>query len=145
MKKTTMLNLKKRLGNAKGCSIEDLSGVLWAHRTTVKSSTRQTPFSLVYRDEAPILVKVGEPSHHYIEDIEENKEDLKENMDLLEGHLEVSLVRMIVQKQRMERYCNGKTKLPHFNAGDLVLIKVTLYTQNPNEGNLVLSRRDRTE
>ncbi|XP_070004571.1 uncharacterized protein [Nicotiana sylvestris] len=46
--KTIIQNLKKRLDDAKGKWREVLPEVLWAYRTTSKSSTGATPFSLVY-------------------------------------------------------------------------------------------------
>ncbi|XP_019235803.1 PREDICTED: uncharacterized protein LOC109216128 [Nicotiana attenuata] len=60
--KTIIQNLMKRLTHAKGKWREILPEVLWAYRTTSKSSTRATPFSLVYGAEALILVEDGEPS-----------------------------------------------------------------------------------
>ncbi|XP_075084734.1 uncharacterized protein LOC142167992 [Nicotiana tabacum] len=46
--KVIIQNLKKRLEVAKGNWPEELPRVLWANRTTAKSSTGETPFSLVY-------------------------------------------------------------------------------------------------
>ncbi|XP_070045588.1 uncharacterized protein [Nicotiana tomentosiformis] len=60
--KTILQNLKKRLIDANGRWKEVLAKVLWAYRTTSKSITGATPFSLVYGAEALILVEVGEPS-----------------------------------------------------------------------------------
>ncbi|XP_070032556.1 uncharacterized protein [Nicotiana tomentosiformis] len=59
--KVTIQNLKKRLEAAKGKCPEELPGVLWAYRTTAKSSTGETPFFLVYGAEALISVKVANP------------------------------------------------------------------------------------
>ena len=39
--------------------VDDLPEVLWAYRTTARSITRETPFSLAYGYEAMILVKLG--------------------------------------------------------------------------------------
>lgn len=63
--KTIIQNLKKRLTDAKGKWKEILPEVLWAYRTTAKSSTGATPFLLVYGAEALISVEVGEPSIRY--------------------------------------------------------------------------------
>ncbi|GJT25345.1 reverse transcriptase domain-containing protein [Tanacetum coccineum] len=49
--------IKARLDRHKGRWVEELSHVLWAHRTTIKVSTRDTPFSLVYGMEAVIPAK----------------------------------------------------------------------------------------
>ena len=44
---------------AKGSWLEELSNVLWAYRTTARTSIRETPFRLTYGTEAVILVEVG--------------------------------------------------------------------------------------
>nr|XP_009803536.1 PREDICTED: uncharacterized protein K02A2.6-like [Nicotiana sylvestris] len=58
--KTIIQKLKKRLENAKGKWKDVLPEVLWAYRTTSKSSTGETPFSLVYGFEALIPVEMIE-------------------------------------------------------------------------------------
>lgn len=45
--KTIISNLKKRLEAAKGRWVEELLGVLWAYRTTPRTITRESFFSLV--------------------------------------------------------------------------------------------------
>nr|XP_016502826.1 PREDICTED: uncharacterized protein LOC107820972 [Nicotiana tabacum] len=63
--KVIINNLKKRLEESKGNWPELLPGVLWAYRTTGKTSTGETPFSLVYGAKALIPVEIGEPSMRY--------------------------------------------------------------------------------
>ncbi|XP_057803371.1 uncharacterized protein LOC131018675 [Salvia miltiorrhiza] len=46
--KTIMNTLKKRLEKAKGRWADELPGVLWSYRTTTRTSTGETPFSLAY-------------------------------------------------------------------------------------------------
>lgn len=58
------------------------------------------------------------------------------NLELLDERREEALVRLAVQKQRIERYYNRRANLRHFNIGDLVLTRVTLHTRNLNEGKL---------
>ncbi|XP_019242378.1 PREDICTED: uncharacterized protein LOC109222474 [Nicotiana attenuata] len=60
--KTILQNLKKRLTNSKQRWKDILPQVLWAYRTTSRSSTGETLFSLVYGAEALIPVEVGELS-----------------------------------------------------------------------------------
>ena len=43
-----MSGLKKRLDDAKGKWVEELSRVLWMYRTTPRRSTREIPFSMTY-------------------------------------------------------------------------------------------------
>nr|GEW85570.1 reverse transcriptase domain-containing protein [Tanacetum cinerariifolium] len=42
--------------------MEEISHVLWAHRTMIKSSNRETPFSLTYGTKAAIPVEIGMPT-----------------------------------------------------------------------------------
>uniref|UniRef100_A0A1U7YCV1 Uncharacterized protein LOC104247584 n=1 Tax=Nicotiana sylvestris TaxID=4096 RepID=A0A1U7YCV1_NICSY len=66
----TILNiLKKKLEDAKGLWPELLLEVLWAYRTMPKTSTGETPYSLVYGTDAVIPVEVGEPSLRYSNEI----------------------------------------------------------------------------
>nr|XP_016503336.1 PREDICTED: uncharacterized protein LOC107821417 [Nicotiana tabacum] len=78
-------NLKKRLEKSKGNWPEELPGVLWAYRTTTKTTTGETPFSLLYGSEALIPVEIGEPSMRFTLATEDsNDKELRENLDLLE-------------------------------------------------------------
>ena len=49
-----MNGLKKRLDDAKGKWVEELSHVLWTYQTTLRRSTGETPFSMTYGIEAVI-------------------------------------------------------------------------------------------
>ncbi|XP_070016042.1 uncharacterized protein [Nicotiana sylvestris] len=105
--KVIINNLKKRLQEAKGNWPEVLPGVLWAYRTTAKTSTGETPFSLVYGAEALIPAEIGEPSTQFMQATKEsNSEEMRVNFDLLEGRREAALIRMAAQKQVIERYYN---------------------------------------
>ncbi|GJT62362.1 hypothetical protein Tco_1005895 [Tanacetum coccineum] len=42
--------------------MEELYHVLWAHRTMIKSSNGDTPFSLTYETEAVIPAEIGMPT-----------------------------------------------------------------------------------
>ncbi|KAL5575765.1 hypothetical protein UlMin_017464 [Ulmus minor] len=55
--KTVINIIKRRLEKAKGLWADELPGVLWAYRTTAKTSTGETPFSLAYGSEAVIPVE----------------------------------------------------------------------------------------
>ncbi|XP_070051124.1 uncharacterized protein [Nicotiana tomentosiformis] len=130
-------NIICRLETAKGHWPKELPGVLWAYRTTAKSSTGETHFSLVYGVEALILVEIGEPTLSYLQaDEESNNEAMLINLELLEEYRDLAHVRMAAQKQRMERYYNLRTNLRYFKMGDLALRKVTENTRELNAGKL---------
>ena len=52
-------DLKKKVERLKGTWADELPMVLWAHRTTPKEATGETPFSLVFGTEAVIPAEVG--------------------------------------------------------------------------------------
>ncbi|XP_060211917.1 uncharacterized protein LOC132639488 [Lycium barbarum] len=102
--KTIIQNLRKRLDESKGRWKEILPEVLWAYKTTSKSSTDETPFFLVYGAEALIPIEVGEPSLRFQYAIEEsNEEAIAVKIDLMEELREAALVYLAAQKQRMDR------------------------------------------
>jgi len=116
--KTIMQNLKKRLNDNKGNWREILPEVLWAYRTTSKSSTGATPFSLIYGTESLIPVEVGEPSFSFRYATEEsNHEAMNTNLELLDERREDALVWLAAQKQQIERYYNRRANLRHLNSG----------------------------
>ncbi|XP_070054679.1 uncharacterized protein [Nicotiana tomentosiformis] len=130
-------NLKKRLEKLKGNWPEELPGVLWSYRTTAKTATGETPFSLVYGSEALIPVEIGEPSTRFTLATEEsNDEELRTNLDLLEQRSEATLIWMAAQKQIIERYYNRKTHLRYFKIGDFVLKKVFQSMKTTEPGKL---------
>ena len=51
-------NLKTKLVNLKARWVDNLSEVLWAYKTTAKSTIRETPFSLAYGYEAMVPVEL---------------------------------------------------------------------------------------
>nr|GFA98923.1 reverse transcriptase domain-containing protein [Tanacetum cinerariifolium] len=54
--------IKARLDARRKNWIEELPHVLWAHRTMIKSSNEDTPFSLTYGTEAVIQAEIGMPT-----------------------------------------------------------------------------------
>ncbi|XP_070045666.1 uncharacterized protein [Nicotiana tomentosiformis] len=135
--KMIIQNLKKRLEAAKGKWPEELPEVLWSHQKTAKSSTGETPFSLIYGAEALIPIEVGEPTLIYSQtNNESNEEAMLINLELLEEHRDLAHVRMAAEKQRMERYNNRRANFRYFKVGDLVLRKVTQSTWELNAGKL---------
>nr|GFB78688.1 reverse transcriptase domain-containing protein [Tanacetum cinerariifolium] len=81
--------IKACLDKHKGRWVEELSHVLWAHRTTIKVSTRDTPFSLVYETEAVIPVEIGMPTIRTAEvNVATNDDERRIDLDLLEERRE---------------------------------------------------------
>ena len=57
--KTIVNGLKKMLERAKGNWTEELPNVLWAYRTTLRRLTDKIPFSMTYKAEAVIPIKIS--------------------------------------------------------------------------------------
>ena len=82
---TLKVALKTKLEDLKGKWVEYLLEVLWAYRTTRKSATQETPFTLAYGTEAVALVEVGLKSQRVeFTSANYNEEVLRLNLDLLE-------------------------------------------------------------
>nr|GEW67712.1 reverse transcriptase domain-containing protein [Tanacetum cinerariifolium] len=78
-----------RTGEGNKNWIEELPHVLWAHRTMIKSSHGDTPFSLTYGTEAVIPIEIGMPTYRTAAvDVVSNDEELHLNLDLLEERRE---------------------------------------------------------
>ena len=57
--KTVKHNQKMKLEDLKGRLVDELPEVLWAYRTTARTSTGETSFSPAYGYEAIVLVEIG--------------------------------------------------------------------------------------
>ena len=83
--RTLKAALKTKLEDLKGKWVEYLPKVLWAYRTTRKSATQETPFSLAFGTEAVAAVEVGLKSPRIeLASMEHNEEALRLNLDLLD-------------------------------------------------------------
>nr|GEW46452.1 hypothetical protein [Tanacetum cinerariifolium] len=61
--RSLMEGIKTRLGKEKSRWVDELPNVLWAHRTSIKQSNGETPFSLTYGSEAAIPAETGMPTY----------------------------------------------------------------------------------
>ncbi|GKE82481.1 reverse transcriptase domain-containing protein [Tanacetum coccineum] len=85
--------IKARLGEKNKKWVEEISHVLWAHHTMIKSSNVETPFSLTYGTEAVIPVEIGMPTLRTTKvDMIKNDEALEVNLDLLEEKREQAAI-----------------------------------------------------
>ncbi|KAJ9539132.1 hypothetical protein OSB04_031865 [Centaurea solstitialis] len=128
-------SIRKRLKEAKGKWVEELPSVLWANRTTPKTSTEQTPFSLVYGCEVVLPIEARFPVARH-RTMEQNMIDLYYDLDALEELRDKAFQKMASQKAMIERYFNKKVKAKVFQVGDYVLRHVFQNTQELNAGKL---------
>ncbi|XP_030924989.1 uncharacterized protein LOC115952034 [Quercus lobata] len=93
--KVIACGLKKRLDDAKGRWVEELSHVLWTYRTTPRRSTGETPFSMTYGAEAVLPIVNSFPtlkSDAFTTD--NNDELLGRSLDLAEEKREKAMIHM---------------------------------------------------
>ena len=77
--------IKTRLEGVKGVWSDELPGVLWAYRTTVRTPTGETPFKLAYGSEAIIPAEVHMANHRVtMYQDKDNEEQLCLNLDLID-------------------------------------------------------------
>ncbi|GJT73924.1 reverse transcriptase domain-containing protein [Tanacetum coccineum] len=113
--------IKARLDEKSKDWIGELSRVLWAHRTMIKSSNGETPFSLTYGTEAVIPAEIGMPTLRTAEvDLTKNDEALEINLDLIEEKREQAAIQEAKSKAKMEKYYNSKVRSTSFRPGDMV-------------------------
>ncbi|GKD57007.1 reverse transcriptase domain-containing protein [Tanacetum coccineum] len=113
--------IKARLDERSKYWIGELSHVLWAHRIMIKSSNRETPFSLTYGTEAIIPTKIGMPTLRTAKvELIENDEALEINLDLIEEKREQAAIQEAKSKAKMEKYYNSKVRSTSFKTGDMV-------------------------
>ncbi|GJY31827.1 reverse transcriptase domain-containing protein [Tanacetum coccineum] len=107
--------IKARLEERSKNWLEEVSHVLWAHRTMIKSSNGETPFSLTYGAEAVIPVEIGMPTLRTAEvDMIKNNEALEINLDLLEERREQAAIQEARSKAKMEKYYNARVRSTSF-------------------------------
>ncbi|GKC72182.1 reverse transcriptase domain-containing protein [Tanacetum coccineum] len=113
--------IKARLGEGNKNWLEELPHVLWAHRTMIKSSNDDTPFSLTYGTEAVIPAEIGMPTYRTaVGDAVHNDEELRLNLDLLEERRERAAIREAKAKLNMTKYYNARVRGVTFRPGDFV-------------------------
>ena len=105
--------------------------MLWAYRTTVRTSTGETPFMLAYGSEAVIPTEVEFPTHRVqVYDPQGNTEERRLDLDLIEERREDAEIRQASYQQRTARFYNQRVKQRPIAVGDLVLKKTW---QKPNK------------
>ena len=135
--RTLQAALKNKLEDLKGKWVEYLPKVLWAHKTTPKSATQETSFSLAFGTEAVAPVEVGLKSPRIeFASVEHNKEVLRLNLDLLEEKREHVLKHIEDYHKKTTRYYHRRVKPRSYKSSDLVLKKLLPARKDPTHGKL---------
>nr|GEZ68202.1 reverse transcriptase domain-containing protein [Tanacetum cinerariifolium] len=104
--------IKARLGKENKNWVKELPHILWAHRTMIKSSHGDTPFSLTYGTEAVIPTEIGMPMYPTAAvDVVSNDKELWLNLDLLEELRERAAICEAKAKSKMTNHTVAGGKL----------------------------------
>ena len=135
--RTLKAALKTKLEDLKSKWVEYLPEVLRAYKTTRKSATQETPFTLAFGIEVVAHIEVGLKSPRIeLASVEHNDEALRLNLDLIDEKREQALKRTKDYQRKTARYYNQKVKPRSYKPGDLVLKKLLPASKNPAHGKL---------
>nr|XP_027082689.1 uncharacterized protein LOC113705025 [Coffea arabica] len=130
--RTLLHGLKTRLHRAGSSWMEELPSVLWSYRTTPRSATQETPFSLTYGSEAVVPAEFITPSPRmaaYAAEV--NEEERRVDLDLAEEKRDVTAAKVATYKNILASYYNARVKHLRFSPGDLVLRKNSVSRAEP--------------
>ena len=124
--------MKTKLKDLKGKWVEYLPKVLWAHRTTRKSATQETPFALAFGTEVVAPVEVGlKSSRIEFVSAEHNEEVLHLKLDLLEEKQKQVMKHIEDYHRKTARYYDRRVKPRNYKPGDMVLKKLLPARKDP--------------
>ena len=132
--------IKTRLEGAKGIWPEELPSILWAYRTTTRTSTGETPFRLTYGNEVVIPAEIGFTSYK-IDNHDEgrNNEAIRLQLDLVDEVRATAEKRLTWYPDCMAKHYNSRVRHRDFKVGDLVLRKLMGAARDPTQGKLGLN------
>ncbi|XP_068504224.1 uncharacterized protein [Phaseolus vulgaris] len=126
--KVLLRGLKRRLEKAIGTWADEVPQIVWAYHTTPQSTTKETPFNLVYRSDAMIPVEIQENSPRFQNFVvEESNEGRKVNLDILNEVQEEARIKAEALKRRVEHKQRSKLRPRQFQVVDLVMWKTDPY------------------
>eukprot|EP00253_Pinus_taeda_P028834 PITA_28834 len=114
-----------------------LKYALWADRVTIKRSTGNSPFKLVYGTEAIFPIQLTLPVAQFLQEERNEEEDMAKRItDLAEVHQirEQLVERAAAHQRKIKEAFDKKTKAYNFRVGYLVLKWDTLKKKKGNHG-----------
>nr|GEV95394.1 hypothetical protein [Tanacetum cinerariifolium] len=99
--------------------VDDLPHVLWAHRTTPKSSKGENPFSLTYGFKAIVRIEISLETKRIKEfKTKQNDKRRREYIDILKERREITSIREAHYKKKLERYYKKLVRSSTFKPDD---------------------------
>ncbi|XP_072054301.1 uncharacterized protein [Arachis hypogaea] len=132
--KVLLQALRKKLDDAKGLWAELVLEILWGYNTSIHSTTKETPFRLVYRSEAMIPIEISQGSLRT--QGEDNDHARRAELDLIDEVRATAAVRHKTLQQRIGQRHNKRVRPRFFHVGDLVLRKIEVARRPPLHGKL---------
>ena len=100
-------------------SADKLPGVLWACRTTTKTSSGETPFSLAYVTEAVIPVECSIPSARYMWlDEDSNRDLLNHCLDAIDELRDIAHLCTALYQTKVAQHYNKNIRVRTFKIED---------------------------
>ncbi|XP_025685026.1 uncharacterized protein [Arachis hypogaea] len=116
--------LRKKLDDAKGLWAELISEIIWGYNTTIHSTTKETPFRLVYSSDAMIPVEISQSSlRTELADLTTQDIARQSELDLIEELRSSTVVKYFAMQQHIARRYNQRLHPRSFRVNDLVLRK----------------------
>lgn len=110
--------LKKRVEQEGINWVEELPSILWAYRTTPRSTTQETPYSLAFGAEAVVPAEVQGQSLRICHfDQAYNKQLMRTDLTFAEETREQARIRVKRYQQRIREAFNGRVQKRGFMAG----------------------------
>nr|XP_009386626.1 PREDICTED: uncharacterized protein LOC103973709 [Musa acuminata subsp. malaccensis] len=130
-------DLKRRVSAARSAWIDELPSVLWALRTTPKTPTGESPYSLTFGTEAVLPSEVAIPTPRTADYGEEaSGEGLRFNLDLLEERRADAHQKALSYKRAVARVYNRRVRPRSIKLEDLVLRKIEVNRPTQARGKL---------
>nr|XP_025617189.1 uncharacterized protein LOC112709521 [Arachis hypogaea] len=129
--------LKKKLDDAKGLWVELIPEIIWGYNTTTHSTTKETPFRLVYGSDAMIPVEISQSSlRTELADLTTQDLARQTELDLIEEIRSSAAIKHLAMQQHIARRYNQKLQPRSFQVHDLVLRKTEQARKPTTHGKL---------
>ncbi|GJR12002.1 reverse transcriptase domain-containing protein [Tanacetum coccineum] len=108
-----MNHIEKQLARSQQGWVDDLAQVLWVHRTLLRNSQKETPFSLTYGSKAIIPISENDVA-------KDDRGRIKE-VDKRRGSKEIALIKEAYYRSKLRRHHNKRSSHSIYKIGDFVV------------------------